>query len=1711
MRIAHKAISYILATSICVSSVPNFWAVHAANETYGLGSENTGQVATIGINNLGKLSAMPSISALSVSENDVVSLGIIYTEGSLPEDFKIGLEVYNNSNIRVWTSTKDYTDIVGNEPGGGSEGGTEGGSGGTEGGSETGGSETGGSDGTDTGDGSGTGESTENDNTNIQTTGNTIDPIPITKTVDFELTGLDITSGKSIVYMETEGIRYKALEIPGIVNDSTQYLVSEDAECGCIVNYELGDVETSVKSNFLGRATIKLPQNSKLDYDSSSCDKHSGVIDTPTIEYKLETNGDTGISYSVGTNSITLNSVKSNQVVTVVCIVKFGDHYIEKKYDVSVTSLFSPATAPEIVRAEYVLDTSSGINDEYVEVEVAPHNNSSAKLYFDGMEHNIIFDTNFWGNYVNKTIKIPYQDLVDPSAVSSVSLKRATDGSKSIIVSWKSGFDANNTKVMYVTAAGGTSGNTYLDIKSDKTTKEIILTNKSSDGTTESKSFYTDADSEYSIPFSEFKWGSNLAIQVEDGVGNHSGIITKDVANNIIYSTTVVNDTLEIEEASIGVTDPKVNDTHDPWFPKPELKEVTLTAGTGKVMLTELTNIGDVPPEWEGLVVQYASEDGTYAPATVQYTYEQVRDDIPAAQGLIDVTIKKRNQEPLAVDDPVSATESVNAKAEIEFTIPKELLLKNDTDRESPWQDLQITDVRNCSAGTAKIVNGDVVIDPISGFYGLLTFEYRISDGDLKSNNWAKVTVKVNKVDNPPTAHDGEYYMQLTEEKLVMTPNVTNPGNGWEFKGLPLIKKGDEVIGTSKAALSIQYKEDPNLTFKVPYLVLTIKDDTYFKDGDVLKITYTAKNVYGETSAVLTVNMTTGDDPLDMEGYLYVHRRPLALFAPTVHLDPTKTYLTDIELTSKHEMSYDLDHQLSHDHNNSEATKIPSYSLKGIRTWEWAVKTLDGEWTVKQFDASQYDNSSTKAREAGLAWIEAETNKVIANNYQKPVMVGLRVRDIDGPDTIGAWSEQRTILLSAVQMPPVALFTLDKSTYTVPSDTEFTMDINDLSYDSNGDRIKTWTWTLTAPNGNKLINEQNYNKFDKTTFSKTVADAIKKYVNKGTYNPEKPIFKLSLVVTEDTPQALKSDMYSVSFEVYKYNKPPEITDKPGADTSTIESSTLYQIDDGLDGTVGDNWGTAGNTTHKGKINFPGLFTIKDDQPLEQLVLNYLFEGEKVTKRSEYNEDAISNYFTKSYLNKKYKPFQSPFTGTVTAEGFKPGAYKLSVTVKDHPTGNGYPSNSDQTSYWMTYATRAPFHFYVVPKLDLFMHNKVNGWIDQSIRESDGKTYTEVGLELSDIAPTIGDTIELYGDTNQFVTSLWGYNDINDNNKFDVGIDHKFIFTKTSSNLDGTKTWESSYTIEDIEDAPEGSDFTVLNLRIVGETNWGSETGETTRTKQIKMDMQVIPVKLYDFRVTEVTDPDISGEFKDYVGTLSGLRLSNGSVMDGIPVGHLAVDNNTTSSLLRKGYSFYYKVSSKGLKKDTDEVRIFPRFYAVNTDEEGNITSIGEELYGYVPNPRRGGLYEIYTDHASDDINEVYELFYEGSKIHSLYTHEEVRIPTSLRTMQGSEQTWSGRYGIPAEAKFFRSGSTTTSANEYLGDILVTFDIKAYKNGKPRYDYVERGQWLKERKAVPNSMKELYAEKEAEWKANNIYLGTVIVYNGQSSIKDNYISNPVWRE
>lgn len=1197
------------------------------------------------------------------------------------------------------------------------------------------------------------------------------------------------------------------------------------------------------------------------------------------------------------------------------------------------------------------------------------------------------------------------------------------------------------------------------------------------------------------LSVNDLRWPPNLYVRWW-GPGYNGELVKLDYKLTDIFGSSATDDKIEVSEGSVAYLEVMENDKFDTRYDVPAIVKVEVLSGQGTaepVALGDITGTdadGKVNPWY----IKYTPPEGFYGKVKLKYTYEPVRSDLPAMSANVDLTVKPINDPPIANTVPRTATSGIELDADGKYHIPVDILLRYVEDPDTPAIALRINGVERCSGGTVELQGNEVVLTPAPGFYGLCTFYYRANDGELDSF-WADAYIDIGRVITKPVAKDDEFNVKIINGTVpldVASNDLASGNDNLVIPGFsPILLNG---VTTTAARLSAVADGDS------PFIELEFIDSTQFAAGDVLRFTYNlaaVDNVLDVSTATVIVHLEAPDSAEDNEGYMYVHRRPLASFKPV--LTKNGSQITSVSIPEDNELSKDLDHSQTH----SEWSESRAYSWKGLSAWEWAVKTGTGNWTTEVFAMEDYTGSAKDAREAGIAWINSELEKLSSQDKfnSDAVYVQLRVRDIDGENNIGVWSAPYVNMVTYGDLPPIAYFAPSNSVYwydpSNPTDFESNFGIDDMSYSPVGYNLTTWTWEYT--NNANVTKTSTSN--DAGNPTKSIVDVINADVQsifRTGYSNKNPEFRIKLTVVDD--HGKKSEPYIVTFKVFYQNQPPEFQIPDNSQAGSIDSSTLYEIDDGADGVVGDDYGTLGNTTKRGTIDFANLIKVSDDQ-INTVKLSWDFSGQFVSKRTNYR-DAAAPSIQKTWGDKK--PGEALFTNTVTDQGFAPGAYKLTVVATDNPDPSIYGENQNMTSVWQTKADEKPYHFYVVPKIYADPHYKFKDWIDGKFNEKTGQTVEEAGLEPEDVAPVIGETVELYLDCNQYVTGVTGFYDYNRNGVMDGEYEQEFSLEAKDINDDGTIRWKYDYLFEEVPD-PEVEDDILTRCPFIFTvtTNWGSETGEVMRTKVRNMDVMVLPVKLYDFNVQYISDPDISGYLTPYIK-----EDSHRDELGGVPAGDLAVDNSVITTGVRKGYSFYFEVWSKGLQKDNDFVRVIPHFFAVSQDETGAI-KIGSELTGYLQNQDKS--YSSFQETDNEYFNTTYAVFYEGERTHLLGTQAQLDLPISLRTQIGTEQIWKGRYGIPADARFAPQGVALTDESEYKGDVLVTFEFHGMKKGEDRYDYIAKKQWKKEREEYPNGAKSIYATQEDAWRDSGINVGSVIIYDVLKSIDDEYNTAPVWDE
>ncbi|ARC83092.1 hypothetical protein U732_53 [Clostridium argentinense CDC 2741] len=215
-----------------------------------------------------------------------------------------------------------------------------------------------------------------------------------------------------------------------------------------------------------------------------------------------------------------------------------------------------------------------------------------------------------------------------------------------------------------------------------------------------------------------------------------------------------------------------------------------------------------------------------------------------------------------------------------------------------------------------------------------------------------------------------------------------------------------------------------------------------------------------------------------------------------------------------------------------------------------------------------------------------------------------------------------------------------------------------------------------------------------------------------------------------------------------------------------------------------------------------------------------------------------------------------------------------------------------------------------------------------------------------------------------------------------------------------------------------------------------------------------PIKLRDFRITDIRDPLWDSVFWKDSKLTEPTYKSYG-------VKELPIDENSHPTLKnaipKKGYSFYFDITSEYLYRDKDRIEIIPTYYYF----DGTNRIPVDCYYNLDNNPF------ILVGSSMDRVTLSMNTLKYGSVpigyLPKLTLTKGVRIPkgrewlgddgwkhkypADVQYRDGKEQYWYGKYFIPATSVFVKQGDVPRPEN-ILKDkkIIVNFQIVAYKNG-----------------------------------------------------------------
>ncbi|HUL98641.1 MAG TPA: Ig-like domain-containing protein [Mycobacterium sp.] len=222
----------------------------------------------------------------------------------------------------------------------------------------------------------------------------------------------------------------------------------------------------------------------------------------------------------------------------------------------------------------------------------------------------------------------------------------------------------------------------------------------------------------------------------------------------------------------------------------------------------------------------------TYTPAPDffgldDFTYELTDGQGGSATSVFQITVLPVNDRPVAEDDVADTAQGIAVDIDV---------LANDTDIES--DPLSIASLGAAGHGTVEIVNGQVRYTPASGFSGVDSFTYDVSDG--QELDTGVVTVNVAPGNHAPSAKDDAYSLDEDTPLSIGGPGVL--GNDADSDGDALT--ASLVSGPQHGTLTI----DPTGAFVYTPVANFSGEDAF---------TYKASDPSGESSAAsvhLTVN-----------------------------------------------------------------------------------------------------------------------------------------------------------------------------------------------------------------------------------------------------------------------------------------------------------------------------------------------------------------------------------------------------------------------------------------------------------------------------------------------------------------------------------------------------------------------------------------------------------------------------------------------------------------------------------------------------------------------------------------------------------------------------------------------------------------------------------------------------------------------------------------
>ena len=260
-----------------------------------------------------------------------------------------------------------------------------------------------------------------------------------------------------------------------------------------------------------------------------------------------------------------------------------------------------------------------------------------------------------------------------------------------------------------------------------------------------------------------------------------------------------------------------------------------------------------------------------------------------------------------------------------------------------------------------------------------------------------------------------------------------------------------------------------------------------------------------------------------------------------------------------------------------------------------------------------------------------------------------------------------------------------------------------------------------------------------------------------------------------------------------------------------------------------------------------------------------------------------------------------------------------------------------------------------------------------------------------------------------------------------------------------------------------------------------------------------PIKLRDFQVTDVRDPRWDDVFwADNFKTYKNVTYK----VDKLPIDE-ASHPTIRNCYPKKGYAFYFDLTSEYLYREQDRIEIIPSFYYTNIFNQ----RIPLDLYYNKDNNPLIQYGSIQDDLKLNlDTTKYGDVWIGG--LSKLTLTKGVRIvkgqewingwKDTIQYTNGKIQWYYGKYLIPSTSIFVRQGDSPRPENIVnANNIIVNFQIVAYKNGIETL-----------------SLDQIFTYVPNQWTLeggpkNSSYLpGDVIVYDNKYSVLSDYTAHVI---